>query len=179
MGLNYKNLDNRTREFMLQEIEHDVAEGRVYISNYLNAQGSAKWVEILREAAEFGNDDSMAQKIREQGLLKIEAERKKPKGGYTMARVPHTAPETLGEGEFGRYYVRGLCARAIEDDVAQLEVYRAKAVAQPRPGSEEKIGSLVEPKAILDDLRNTVGVEPLLGLPPGPNSGLTLMIPKG
>lgn len=177
MGLKYQNLEDRTREFMLQEIERDVAEGRVYISNYLNEQGASMWVEILREAARSGDDESIAQKIREDGLLKFEAERKKPKGGYTMARVPHTAAETLGEGEFGRYYVRGLCARAIEDKIPHLQVYRAKAVAQPRPGSEEKVGSLVEPSAILDDLRNTVGVEPLLGLPPGPNSGLTLMIP--
>ncbi len=177
MGLNYQNLDDRTREFMLQEIEHDVAANRVYVSNYLNAAGAASWVDLLRVATQSGNDDSLAQQIRGERLLKIEVERKKPKGGFTMARVPHTAHETLGEGEFGRYYVRGLCARAIADGIPTLEVYRAKAVAQPRLGSEEKIGNLVNPNEILDDLRNTVGVEPLLGLPPGPNSGLTLKIP--
>ena len=84
----------------------------------------------------------------------------------------------MGEGEFNRYYCRGLCRRAIEEGVAQLQVYRAKAVAEPRPASQAKIGALVDPAAILDDLRRTQGVEPALGLPPGPNSGLTLRFPR-
>lgn len=83
----------------------------------------------------------------------------------------------MGEGEFGRYYARGLCRRAIDEGIAELEVYRAKAVMEPRPGSQAKIGLRVDPTTILKDLRQTQGVEPALGLPPGPNSGLTLRIP--
>lgn len=177
MGLNYKNLDDRTREFMIAEISSDASNSKVYVSNYLNAAGQEAWIDILLEAARAGNDDWIANEIRNRNLLKFQTERRKPSGGFTMAKVPHTAPETLGEGEFGRYYVRGLCARAIDEGIEFLEVYRAKSVAQPRPGSEEKIGTQVRPQEILDDLRETVGVEPLLGLPPGPNSGLTLRIP--
>ncbi len=47
----------------------------------------------------------------------------------------------------------------------------------PRPGSEEKIGTLIDAKAILHDLRTTPGLEPALGLPPGPNSGLSAKLP--
>jgi hypothetical protein len=83
----------------------------------------------------------------------------------------------MAEGEFNRFYVRGLCRYALANGIRQLEVYRAKAVDQPRAGSEEKIGTLVDPQAILDDLRVSAGVEPTLGMPPGPNSGLTLKIP--
>ena len=82
----------------------------------------------------------------------------------------------MAEGEFNRFYVRGLCRRAIEDDIHGLIVYRAKAVAVPRPGSEEKIGTSVDPTAILADLRVAIGVEPALGMPPGPNSGLTVKL---
>jgi len=32
MGLRYKNLDAKTREFMLEELELDVKNGRVYVS---------------------------------------------------------------------------------------------------------------------------------------------------
>lgn len=177
MGLNYKNLDDKTRKFMLEEIAWDVERGAVYISNYLNDAGAAAWVDLLREAASSGTDDTLAAHIRDGNFLKVQVERRKPKGGFTLARVPINAHETMGEGEFGRYYVRGLCRRAIDEGVPHLLVYRAKAVAQPRPGSEEKIGTLVVPTEVLDDLRKTVGVEPLLGLPPGPNSGLTLCYP--
>lgn len=177
MGLAYQNLDSATRRFMLDEIDRDVSSGAVYISNYLNAAGAEAWHQLLKEAAEGGNDDTLAHAIRSRNLLKSQVERRKPSGGYTTAKVPVTAPETLGEGEFGRYYARGLCRRAIDEDITELEVYRAKAVVQSRPGSEEKIGMRVSPNAILDDLRATNGVEPSLGLPPGPNSGLTLKIP--
>lgn len=177
MGLDYKNLDDATRRFMLEEIEMDVGSGSMYVSNYLNSEGAARWPDLLRQAAQNGSDDTLADAISTQALLKQEVERKKPKGGFTIARVPVTAHTTLGEGEFGRYFVRGLCRRAIDEGQPQLEVYRAKAVAEPRPGSNEKIGLRVNPADILDDLRRTTGVEPLLGLPPGPNSGLTLRIP--
>ncbi|KLE31681.1 hypothetical protein [Aurantiacibacter gangjinensis] len=178
MGLRFENLDEATREAMLQEIDRDAESGNVYVSNYLNHAGERDWVTILRQAAHSGSDETLAAAIRENGYLKDEVQRRKPKGGFTMAKVPYNAHETLGEGEFGRYYARGLCVRAISEGIAELEVYRAKDVREPRQASEEKIGSRIDPEAILDDLRQTQGVEPALGVPPGPNSGLTLRIPN-
>lgn len=178
MGLCYENLDDETRRFMVEEIDMDVANGSIYISNYLNPHGCERWPHILREAAERGTDDTLAEAIIDDRCLKDRVERRKPKGGYTMAAVPRTAHETMGEGEFNRYYTRGLCRRAIEQGIERLEVYRAKEVMIPRRDSEEKIGTVVDPRLILEDLRQTQGVEPALGLPPGPNSGLTLRIPR-
>jgi len=178
MGLAYDDLIDATRKYMLEEIDMDVDMGTIYISNYLNPDGCETWPRILRAAAESGTDDTLAAAIIEDRCLRTHAERRKPKGGVTMVAVPYTAHETLGEGEFNRYYARGLCRRAIEDGVPYLQVYRAKPVMQPREASEQKIGMLVDPVAILADLRATQGVEPALGLPPGPNSGLTLRIPR-
>lgn len=177
MGLAYENLDIGTRHFMVEEIDLDISNSSIYISNFLNAQGCESWPRLLREAAEQGTDESLCAAITRDRCLKSHYERRKPKGGYTMAAVPHTAHETMGEGEFNRYFTRGLCRRAIQDGLAALEVYRAKVVADPRPTSQTKIGLLVDPRAILEDLRRTQGLEPALGLPPGPNSGLTLRIP--
>ncbi len=92
-------------------------------------------------------------------------------------RVPITAPDTLAEGEFNRFFVRGLCVKAIEDGIPEVEVYRGKQVNQPRPQSEAMIGKRISAKRLLDDLRVSQGVEPALGLPPGPNSGLTVRLP--
>ena len=178
MGLHYDDLDEDTRRYMVDEIDRDIADGSIYISNYLNPHGCERWPHILREAATYGTDDSLAAAIRSDNCLKSHVERRKPKGGFTMAAVPVTAHETMGEGEFNRYYTRGLCGRAIECGVDELEVYRAKAVMEPRPASQAKIGLRVDPSLILEDLRKTQGVEPALGLPPGPNSGLCLRIPR-
>lgn len=177
MGLLYQNLDAETRRFMLEEIEMDVQDGSIYISNYLNPRGCESWARLIREAAETGTDDTLAAAIVRDRCLKDRVERKKPKGGYTMAAVPVTAHQTMGEGEFNRYYARGLCRRAINEGIPDLQVYRAKEVREPRWESEQKLGSLVSAEMILADLRQTQGVEPALGLPPGPNSGLTLRIP--
>jgi len=178
MGLKFENLDDATRKGMLEQIDLDVQKGTVYLSNYLNEAGQRDWVQILKDAAASGSDETLAQTIRARGYLKHEVQRRKPNGGFTIARGPVTAHETLGEGEFGRYYARGLCLRAISEGIDGLEVYRAKEVRDPRPQSQEKIGMRVDPKAILDDLRSTQGVEPAIGVPPGPNSGLTLRIPN-
>lgn len=178
MGLEYENLDAETRRFMLEEIDMDVHAGTVYISRFLNPQGCERWPVILRQAAEEGNDESLANAIVSDQCLHQSYEKKKPKGGTTMSAVLYTAPQTMGEGEFNRYYARGLCRRAISEGIAALEVYRAKPVMEPRAESQQKIGQLVDPEAILTDLRNTQGVEPALGLPPGPNSGLTLRIQR-
>jgi hypothetical protein len=43
--------------------------------------------------------------------------------------VPVTAADTLAEGEFNRFYLRGLCRRASAANMAEIEVYRAKEVA--------------------------------------------------
>ena len=110
--------------------------------------------------------------------MKEYEQRRKRGGGFTNARVPVNAPDTLSEGEFNRYYVRGLCIRVIEEDMDKVEVYRGKPVNQPRPESEVLLGKRLPAESLLEDLRKSNGVEPALGLPPGPNSGLTVRIVK-
>jgi hypothetical protein len=178
MPLNYENLDDKTRQSMLQEIALDVSRGSLYISPRLNEQGVQNYALLLREAAESHSDAWLANELRHQGYIKAFEQRRKRKGGFTTAKVPVTAPETLAEGEFNRFYARGLCIRAIKEGIAEVQVYRGKAVRNPRPESQAKIGQMISAEALLEDLRQSPGVEPALGLPPGPNSGLTVRLPE-
>ncbi|MGJ5196713.1 hypothetical protein [Bradyrhizobium sp. HKCCYLRH1030] len=177
MGLAYENLTADVRALMVEEIQMAIADGSLYVSSYLSPRGREDWSALLVEAAKNGNDDTLAAELKRFARIAETTQRRKPSGGYTTARVPYTAAETMAEGEFNRFYCRGLCRFALSAGVEQLQAYRAKAVAEPRPGSEQKIGMLFNAKAILDDLRTSAGVEPTLGLPPGPNSGLTLRLP--
>lgn len=177
MGINYENLDKRTREFMIKELELDISNGKLYISTRLNPVGKANWANILREAIQNFNDDWLADQLRNRGYMRTHEEKRTPSGGATIAKVPVTAMETLAEGEFNRFYARGLCARAIEDRIPDVEVYRGKRVHRPRPVSEAMIGKRIAAKALLEDLRKSQGVEPALKIPPGPNSGLTIRLP--
>ncbi|WP_315806902.1 MULTISPECIES: hypothetical protein [unclassified Bradyrhizobium] len=175
MGLAYANLDSETRKYMVEEIDSAIADKSIYLSPWLSPQGLQDWPGLLRAAAANGSDDTLAAALRQNGRLNVMAQRRKPKSTeMTSYRVPDTAPMTMAEGEFNRFYCRGLCRRAIANGTTALEVYRAKNVEQPRPDSEAKIGTKVDAEAILLDLRTSPGVEPSLGLPPGPNSGLTL-----
>jgi hypothetical protein len=163
---------------MIDEIDMAIADKSIYLSPWLSPQGLQDWSGLLKAAAANGSDDTLAAALRQNGRVNETALRRKPRSTeMTSYRVPDTAPMTMAEGEFNRFYCRGLCRRAIANGITTLEVYRAKSVEQPRQDSEAKIGSKVDPKAILEDLRNSAGVEPSLGLPPGPNSGLTLKIP--
>ena len=75
-------------------------------------------------------------------------------GEFSKAPVMRSnAHEMLAEGEFNRFYIRALCARAIEDGLPGVTVYRAKAVENARSESQQKIGQRVPAEALLRDLR--------------------------
>ncbi|MGH3041645.1 MAG: hypothetical protein ACRDNG_07905 [Gaiellaceae bacterium] len=80
----------------------------------------------------------------------------------------------MAEGEFNRFYARGLCADVVASGGTEVQVYRGKDVQNPRSESQAMIGRRLPAQSLLDDLRTSQGVEPALGLPPGPNSGLTI-----
>lgn len=176
MALHYENLDARTRQFMLSEVDLDMAQGTLYISSRLNEQGKQNYFALLKEAVQNHDDAWLAEELRQRGYMNAYEERKTPKGSFAMAQVPVSAPDTLAEGEFNRFYVRGLCARALQDAIPEVEVYRGKTVNRPRPQSEAILGKRISVQALLEDLRKSPGVEPALGLPHGPNSGLTVRL---
>lgn len=177
MALNLMNLDKRTREFMLEEFERDLSSGKLYLSPRLTPKGQTQYAELLRTSITDGNDVSLEATLRGPGILRDAEERRTPSGGTTVAKVPTTAAETLAEGEFNRFYLRGLCRRCMADGIQELLIYRAKQVTNPRPESVANVGSKVDVAALLQDLRTHVGVDTALGLPPGPNSGLSARIP--
>lgn len=175
MSLPLENLDQKTRQLMLEEIEQDINNGTLYISPRLSEIGREDYPLLLKEATQ--HDDSwLAQNLRVNGRISAFEQKRTPKGGVTTAKVPVTAAETLAEGEFNRFYIRALCRRAIEEGTTGIVIYRAKQVTNPRPESQAKIGAKVNPQALLNDLRTHPGVDTALGLPAGPNSGLSVKL---
>lgn len=177
MAMEYLHLDERTRDFMLSEIDSDHANGRLYLSKNLNPAGIATFPEMLKTAALQGNDVSLAQAIHPY-LNSHEQPRRLSSGGYSVAPIMrNNAHEMLAEGEFTRFYIRALCLRAIEDGIPTVIIYRAKHVENARSTSAEKIGTSHSPIVLLEDLRTHTGLDTALGLPPGPNSGLCAKLP--
>jgi hypothetical protein len=177
MGLLHENLDERTRQLMLEEVDYDIAHNQLHISPVLSGQGQRDYPNLLREAIQSGSDDTLAQNLGKQRRLVRSLNRRKPQGGYTIAAVPETAAETLAESEFNRFYIRAVARRALEDGIPQLVIYRAKRARQPRPQSEAMVETTVAPEPLLQDLREHPGGPGELGLPPGPNSGISVRLP--
>lgn len=175
-GLNLINLDKSTRSFMLQEFETDLTSGKLYLSPRLTELGKSAYPELLRTALDRHDDAWLAKQLAVEGRL-LSREKRKGSAGEITVKVPVTAPYTLAEGEFNRYYARGLCLRAIKEGTINLLIYRAKEVTSPRSESEALIGRSVSPQALLEDLRTHIGLETALGLPQGPNSGLSVRLP--
>ena len=178
MALYLENLDDRTRQLMLEELEYDIAHNQLHISPFLSGQGQRDYAFLLREALQNGTDESLAENLREHRRIIRTQPRRQPKGGYSIAATPENAAQVLAESEFNRYYIRGLARRAIEDGIEELVIYRAKPAKNPRPESESRVETSISPQELLDDLRAHPGDEPpTLGVPSGPNSGLSVRLP--
>lgn len=172
----FEDLNPIVRKLMIEELENDIKNGTLYISPRLNKSGQMECPNLLRRAFSSGNERTLSQELKERGLINEMEIRRKPKGGFTEVKVPVNAHQLLAEGEFNRFYIRALCRLSIEESAGALEVYRAKEVNHPRLESEDKIGRLVAADSLLNDLRTNPGVELALGLPPGPNSGLSVRL---
>jgi hypothetical protein len=177
MAFNLVNLDSATRSLMLEEIENDIKSAKLFQSPRLNTIGHQEYPLLLKEAAEKHDESWFASQLHGKSNLFNTSETRNLKTGPISVKVPSNAHEMLAEGEFNRFYLRGLCLRAIQEKIPKLIIYRAKAVNNPRPESESKIGSSISPKALLDDLRRNIGIDTFLGLPSGPNSGLSAKLP--
>lgn len=171
MALDLVDLDEKTRSYMLAECERDIGDGSLYLGKDLSEQGREKYPEFLREAIESGDDSQLQDRLSEPGMFNEMGLRLgKP------VKVPVNAPQRLAEGEFNRFYIRGLCLRALEEGKDTVVVYRARPSSSPRQASVELVDSALDAEALLKDLREG-GVDTALGLPPGPNSGLSARLP--
>lgn len=167
----FENLDSVTRAAMLSEIEHDIASGSLYTSKRFKDSGIERYPNILRTICQGGSEVNLATTLRKEGCFK-DVEERVVKGKIISAKVPDNAAELFAEGEFNRFYLRALCLRAIQEGQS-IQIYRARESVNPRAESEALIGKILNPETLISDLRHNTGVDTILGLPPGPNSGLS------
>lgn len=164
----FKQLTPEIRALMLEEVEHDIGQGTLYYSKRFTDQGIQDYPDLLRDAVNTGNDVTLGNSLQQKYRI---ATQETTKTG--VKKVPFDAHETLAEGEFNRFYIRAICVWSMKHGKS-LRVYRAKHVENARSASELKIGQSADPQQLLNDLRANPGVDTALGLPAGPNSGLSV-----
>lgn len=153
MQFEFWDLDADTRRYMVEEIEAAIRDENLYFSKRFTVDGHAAWPDLLLEAARQHDEHWLAYQLEARPSLKGFEKSRTPSGGYTVKHVPHTAAETMAEGQFNRYYILGLCRRAIANGIREVFVYRAKPVSDPRRESESLIGERLDPTALADEIR--------------------------
>lgn len=174
MKFYFENLDDETRKLMISEIKSDISKGQLYLSKRFNENGCELYPKLLLDAVKSGNEESLAIALKQNNCF-ADKEERKGKNGITYVKIPETANQTFAESEFNRFYIRGLALRAIASGQS-LTIYRARYSNNPRIESEKMIGQQVSANILLNDLRNNIGVDTVLGLPSGPNSGLSVKL---
>lgn len=177
MSLYLQQLDAQTRELMVEEVEYDLERHQVHISPYLSGQGVHDFAPLLLEAIRSGDETTLAQALGKMRRIARTGHRRLPEGGYSVVTVPVNAAEMIADDAFNRYYIRAICRRALEEGEDKVVVYRARPVGSPRPRSEELLETAVDPGDLLKDLRQHSGEKTELGIPGGPNSGISVYIP--
>jgi hypothetical protein len=153
MSFEFRHLDDVTRVYMLAEIQAARQEKNLYYSRRFNDQGITRWPELLQEAARRHDDHWLAYRLEAEGLMKGLEGARTPSGGYTIKHVPHTAAETMAEGQFNRYYILGVCRRALAAGKPSVTVYQAKQRTEHPPELDELIGAALDAQALHADLR--------------------------
>lgn len=172
----FDNLDITTRNHMVEELEIDLERGDLYLPHRVKQEEHDAYINMLRSSLTIDSPETFANDIQLGNILNSHENRRSKTGKIFLVRVPRTAKQTLSEGEFNRYYIRAICKRALEEGIDELESYRAKSVGSPRASSTRLVGTTINSKTLLEDLRSNIGIDTALGVPAGPNSGLSVRI---
>lgn len=168
MHLHFDDLDGLTRLLALDELWRDGAASCLYRSPRLTDAGWRDWPVLLQLALLDAEPKALATALRREGRMRELDLRGRP--------LPPDAPRVLADGEFNRYYCRAVCRRALAQGSAQVQVFRAREVLEPRRSSQEILGMLMDAAWLLDDLRRHPA-HAIGRVPGGPGSGISVRIP--
>ena len=176
MSLHLADLEACTRRFMLEELEADLAAGTLYRSPQLSEHGVEQYQGLLRAALADGTDASFAEALGECDAVR-------PPGRWQNSKdvaaedATVAATVLLAEREFHRFYIRGLCRRALDEGVETLVIYRAKPSDSGRSSSDAMVGVRITVRSLLEDLRGSFRSLPPHGLPQCRDPGLSVRLP--
>lgn len=160
MTMNYEELDEVTRGYMVTEFEAEEQSENPYRSKALSASGLEVFPGFVRQAIQTGNEQTLVQAINNPTYWK-------PTEEYVRAGVPRTrrrniaqASQRLGLTEFSTWYVRGLAKRLIDEGVDKCQVYRGEEPKWEPGECAEHEGLVVSPQEVYEGHRARYWPEP-------------------
>lgn len=148
------DLDEVTREHMLREFVAEQAAPDPYVPFRLTPDGADIWPTLMEEAIQTGSDESLHLALRNAPGLFASHEPWVRNGVTRMRAVnQNQASEMLATSEFNTWYVRGLSARLLEENVPYVEVYRAAVPKWEVAGCASHEGRMVATQDVYDGHR--------------------------
>lgn len=127
----------QVRALMMAELEEDIKTGRIYESKNLKILWV--YIEVLRKNIYSWDIDSFSQDLSQ--YMKWDSVSKRLNNAIKLAN-----------SEFNRYYIRGVCLKAIELNITP-SVYRYRTTKDPRPESVRLEGNKIDAYKPLQELR--------------------------
>jgi len=158
---------------MLAELDDDLAGGTLYRSPQLSDEGLLHYDDLLRAAVLSGTDDSFAESLCLREAVRPPSRWQHPREVGPLEALADVTTR-LAEREFHRFYIRGLCRRALGQGVQTLVIYRARPPDPGRAPSDAMIGVRIAVSSLLEDLRGTFPSLPPHGLPQCRDPGLSV-----
>lgn len=179
MAMNFEELEDVTRRYMLAEFEAEELGGKPYRGKVLSAIGCVEFPDLMRRTIRTGNEQTLITSLLVPSYWN-------PTESYVRqgvmrerhVNVQQTA-ERLGLTEFNTWYVRGLTKRFIEEGITLCQVYRA-GIPRWEESAECKAheGQVVSVEEIYRGHRARYWPEPgntsTLSIPIGPNCHHTI-----
>jgi len=153
MKANFEELDQKTREFMLEEFETEQSSGNPYISPLLSDSGREVFLELTKKAIVSEDEEFLSISLSKQEYWKEKQEY--TRDGITREKRINfnQAAERLGFSEFNTWYVRGLAKKLITEGVRKCQIYRAKKPKWEPAECSKHEGQIVDAKVIYEGHR--------------------------
>jgi len=174
MVMNFEELDDSTRRYMLSEFEAEEASGNPYRGKSLSAIGRIEFIGLMRRAIRSGNELTLTDSLMNPSYWNS-TESYVLKGIERQRSINvQQASARLGLSEFNTWYVRGLARRLMDEKITTCQIYRA---AMPKwaesPQCKAHEGQIVNVEAIYNGHRAGYWPEPgnksVLSVPLGPS----------
>ena len=117
MTMQFEELDDNTRAYMLRAFREEEASSLPYRSKRLSENGLQAFPRLMARAIVNGNEATLDQALRGADLWKTSD----LYGGPISTQY---SSEQLARSEFNTWYVAGLAARLVHEGETRCEVYR-------------------------------------------------------
>jgi len=152
-SLNFEELDDDTRKWMLVEFEQEENSNNPYRSTRLNLTGQKEFGKIMKRAITSGNIQILTGDLSNPSLWNPTELARRKETTYPKKIDPGSSAKLLAHTEFTTWYTRGLARKLMEENIDSCEIYRAEPAKTPRCECTRYEGKSIPVKDIYDGHR--------------------------